>query len=281
MTLRFLDRPAFGDEALPNFLAPPVSEVSLGIQFDALQNYNSLAVARFHDQILESYPLVEEHAPLPAAYETFGSGDAGMMMAQIRLMGPGQLEHPRIFLLNRDRSELVQVQPNRLHLNWRTLDKVANYPRYPYLQQEYGKILDKFSSWSNANNLGQINPTQCEIVYVNRIPLCDDGGVEQGLTYFFPWLSNLQPMTEDGLFQFRFRLVDDDGAPIARLTFALNYGPDQSGKREARLELLVRGRPRGHSQADILSFFDEGRKVIVNKFAEMTSAQAHKIWKKT
>ncbi len=281
MTLRFIDRPAFADDALPNFLAPPVSEVSLGIQFDTLNNYNSLSVAKFHDEIAREYPLVQERPPLGSAFETFGSGDVGLMMAQIRFVPPGQLEHPRIFLLKGDQSELVQVQPTRLHFNWRAMGKEANYPRYPHLREEYDRILGKFSNWSDVNGFGKVSATQCEIVYVNRIPLCDQEGTEQGLTYFFPWLTNFNAMTEDGSIQFRFRLLGDDGQPNARLTFSLNYGPDHAGKREARLELLVRGRPKGNSANEILEFFDEGRKVIVNHFTEMTSPKAHQIWKRT
>jgi hypothetical protein len=126
--------------------------------------------------------------------------------------------------------------------------------------------------------LGEITPTQAEALYVNRIPLRDTNGNDCGLSFYFPWLEGLKGKTEDGTFAFRRRLNDQNGKPVARLYFDLKYGTDQLGSREARLLLLVRGKPIEQTIQGCIELIDAQREVIVRTFTEMTAETAHSIW---
>lgn len=261
---------------MPDYGAPPVVEASLGIQFDGLPNYNSLHAADFWADIKNEFPAVQEMAPLDPSFETFGLSDGAIRQHQIQLIqAPIQ---PRFFFVSADGSELVQLQRDRLSFNWRKRDNNSEYPRYPYVRQKLAAQLGNLQNWIKRNSLGELVPNQCEAVYVNRVPLRDGDGKQCGLSHFFPWLEGLKGRTEDGAFAFRRRLNDDEGNPVARLSFDLRYGTDQVGEREAQMLLLVRGRPRDPNIDACLDLIDAEREVIVETFTDVTSSSAHTIW---
>lgn len=275
MRLNFLDDSMGSAGPLPEFARPPVVEMSVGIQFTGLSHYTSLIAADFYEQVKRDYPLAEERPPLDPAFETFGLGAAPASVRFELVTNPMQ---PRFFFTSKDGSELLQFQKDRLHYNWRKIAGASDYPRYPAVRTRFDKAHKNLIDWAADHSLGPVSVTQCEIVYVNNIPLTDVDGKQSGLSEVFSWFNGLPGRTEDGNFQFRQRLVDEEGRPTARLTCSLQYGTDLSGQREAQLMLLVRGRPNDATVTDYADFFDEGRKVIVHTFTNITTDQAHLKW---
>jgi uncharacterized protein (TIGR04255 family) len=277
LTLHFPGEVPVSGADLANFGSPPVVEVSLGFQFESTATYNSLIAADFWNRVRQTYPRVEEQPPLEPAFETFGASDGAIPQTRIEFVA-GSVQ-PRFFLMNEKGSELLQFQKDRLHLNWRGFPTNETYPRYPPLRAKFEEALAAHREW--AASLGaSFNPTQAEIVYVNRVPLIDHGGQPCGLSHIFPWLEGLPGLTESGAFQFRRRLLDETDQPVARLHFSLQYGTDDKGMREAQLVFLVRGRPKEATEASCLTMLDAGRKIIVHTFTTMTSASAHTLWEK-
>ena len=250
----------------------------MGVQFDGLVNYHSLDAWDFWSDLKTEFPVVEELAPLDPAFETFGPSDGTLRQQQPQLQLIPAPVQPRFLFVSGDGSQLLQLQRDRLFFNWRKREDGAAYPRYPFVREKLRAYLQLLSDWANRNSLGQITPTQCEAVYVNRIPVTDAAGKECGLSHFFPWLEGLRGRTEDGTFMFRRRLHDESGAPIARLVCDLRYGTDAAGNREAQLLLLVRGRPQEQSIDSCLDLIDAEREVIVRTFTEITADSAHAIW---
>lgn len=278
MRLSFPDQASAPGDPLPEYAAPPVVETSVGIQLDGLHGYNSLAVAAYRSEIISEFPLLEELAPLDPAYETFGPGDSRLAQPQIQLIA-GAVQ-PRFCFIAANGSELVQIQRDRLFYNWRKTQKGEAYPRYLHVRQRLQSQLGRLSDWAKKERIGEPVPTQCEVIYVNRIPLSDADGNSCGLSFIFPWLKGLKGMTEDGSFQFRRRLQNEAGEPVARLNFNLRYGTDEAGGREALLQLHVRGRPSDSTLSGCLQMIDAEREVIVRTFTEVTSEDAHKLWER-
>jgi uncharacterized protein (TIGR04255 family) len=276
LALHFAEEQALADADLVDFSTPPVAEVSMGIQFDPLASYTSLHAAGFWERIGDNYPLVEEHPPLDPTFETFGLGDSSTPNGKLRLVT--QPLQPRFFFLTNDKNELVQFQRDRLHLNWRKLHHEAEYPRYPTLREKYGRVQTALCRWADDIGLGPVRPSQCEILYVNSIPLIDAHGRPCGLSEVVNWVSGLPGVTEDGTFQYRRRLLDSSDQPKARLSFDLRYGTDAEGNREARLILMVRGLSEKPTLDSCFDFFDQGRRIIVHTFTQVTSPNAHKLW---
>jgi len=278
LRLSFPDQASAPGDPLPEYAAPPVVETSVGIQFDGLDGYNSLSVAAFRSQIASDFPAIEELPPLEPAYETFGPGDSRLAQPQIQVIA-GAIQ-PRFCFVALDRSELVQIQRDRLFYNWRKTEKGEAYPRYTHVRRRLETQLALLADWAKRERIGEPVPTQCEAIYVNRIPLADAEGNKCGLSFIFPWLKGLMGMTEDGSFQFRRRLHDETGDPVARLNFNLRYGSDESGGREALLQLHVRGRPSDSTLDGCLRMIDAEREVIVRTFTEITSDAAHQLWER-
>lgn len=277
MQLSFSDVRLPNDVPLPDFERPPVVEVSVGYLFAGLQNYSSLRVAKFHAALADRFPVAEEHAPLSPTFETFGPPEAGAPQIRFEMVA-GALS-PRYFFVSEDQADLIQVQGDRLHYNWRKTAPDKEYPRYPYIRSHFDQAWEALRNWAADERLGEPTVTQCEVVYVNRIPLRDRENNACELSRIFPWLT-VPGITEDGSFQYRQRLHDDEGRPIARLMAAMNYGTSPSGTREAQLILTVRGRPLEPDETSFTDFLDEGRKIIVRTFANLTSNEAHKLWER-
>lgn len=275
MRLNFLDVPVTGANSLPEYDRPPVVEVSMGVQFTGLSQYTSFVASDLYEHVKREFPVVEEYPPLDPAFETFGGGSALAPPKFELISAPLQ---PRFFFLSSDGSELMQFQKDRLHYNWRKTEDAQHYSRYPIVRGKFEKAYRRFGDWVARHKLGSIAITQCEIVYVNTIPLVDASERECGLSKLFPWFDGLPGRTEDGSFQFRQPLADESGKLAARLTCTLQYGTDPAGHREARLMLLVRGRPNEDANRQYLDFFDEGRKIIVHTFTNITTDHAHSIW---
>jgi uncharacterized protein (TIGR04255 family) len=258
-----------------------VVETSLGIQFEGLDGYRSLSAAGYWERIRDRYPNLEEHPPLDPRFETFGPSNGQLGQPQFQLI-QGAIQ-PRYLFLSNAGDEIVQLQADRLFFNWRKRSATHVYPRHSYVRGILKERLDDLWQWSEHLGLGEVHPTQCEAIYVNRIPLKDGGGAHCQLSYIFPWLKGLMgtATTEGGTFRTRRRLLGETGQPVARLHLTLRYGTDADGDREALLHLHVRGQPLSPTMDGCLDMIDAQRAIIVRTFAEITSAEAHAIWERT
>jgi uncharacterized protein (TIGR04255 family) len=278
LKLKFPDERAPNESPLPEYGSPPVVETSLGIQFEGLSDFKTLQVATLWDRFRANYPVLEEREPLQPAFETFGPRSNVINAPEIQFhTEPVQ---PRFFFVSEQGDLLVQFQRDRLAFNWRKRKGAEEYPRYEHIKRKFEEAFTIVCDWANHEGLGMPVPNQAETIYVNFVPLKDAGGQACGLSYFFPLLGGLIGMTEDGLFQFRRRLEDEKGDPVARLNFQLQYGTDEESSRQARLHLHVRGRPATNSFEDALDMIDAERAIIVRTFAEITSDDAGAIWER-
>ena len=134
MRLLFKDQAAAPEDPLPEYDSPPVIETSVGIQFDGLDQYTSLAAADFRKEIVATYPIVEEWPPLDPGFETFGASDSRIINPQLTLIT--EAIRPRFFFVTRDGSELLQLQRDRLFFNWRRTEKGEAYPRYTHVRAQ-------------------------------------------------------------------------------------------------------------------------------------------------
>lgn len=277
LKLRFTEQGPLPD-SLPTYGSPPVIETSLGIQFEGLTSYTSLAAADFRNMVKHEFPLVEEHSPLDHAFETFGPSDSNI--SDQRIQAADGAISPRFFFIAGTGTELIQLQKDRLYYNWRQTKRHEPYPRHEYVRGKLNQQLDNLQRWASEFELGEVIPNQCEAAYINRIPLHDIEGKQCGLTHVFRWPQGLEGTTEDGSFFYRRKLLEESGEAVARLFFYLRYGTDSAGEREAQLVLVVRGKPRDTSKTSCLEFLDAAREVIVHTFTQATSDAAHKMWER-
>ena len=123
----------------------------------------------------------------------------------------------------------------------------------------------------------QIN--QCEISYINQI----DFGSSQGskASNWIKFLNFDDSIPDDLSITFREVIRDPSGKPVSRLTCEIASATAPTGEEALLLTLTVRGAPRSTNIESALEFIASGREVIVRRFAELTSSEAHKIWERT
>lgn len=265
---------------LPSFKNPPLLEVALSVQFDPIQSLQATQLGvLWSSEYREKYPHTEQHPPIAAAIERFDVLEQPKRELRLEFSNS---ETPRCWFLKDDKSELIQVQQDRLIHNWRKMQNA--YPRYESIREEFSSDLGAFSNFIEHEKLGSVTPNQCEVIYINHIPVCDVWKDHSELNKIFPnWKteeSNSFFGTPENIrLTSQYILKDSDNKPLGRLY--INLQPAFRAEDSVAIYILtmtVRGKPLSDDKDGVMSFLDYGREVIVNSFASVTSKEMHKVW---
>jgi len=269
---------------LAQFHKPPVNEVILSSQFEPLVSMRAVHIGTFWEKLRERYPRTEEHPPLEPAIEMFGAPK--LQRPEVRLELVDQIQVPRIWMLDSSGSHLLQVQTDRLIQNWRQVDGVGDYPRYPFVRAQFEESHSAFQQFVATENLGEITFNQCEVTYINHILPCgaweNHSQIGEVFAFWNPGYSEMPlPLQEAASVTTRTVLINDRGGNFGRLHLSI-----QSVYRLPNevpmflLSLTVRGAPDGEGLPGVLAFFDRGREWIVRTFATVTTAKMHQVWER-
>jgi uncharacterized protein (TIGR04255 family) len=269
---------------LPNFRTPPVSEVVLSIQFASLQQLRAPHVGVFWDTLRKEYPVVSEQLPLNATFETFGmptEPSPGIFRMQ-QLLSPLM---PRFWFEQVGGPDLLQLQQDRILHNWRS-QNLFEYPRYESIRARFENEVDAFSRFLAKEQLGQLQPNQCEVTYVNLIELPDGLNPHEHLDDVTPlWSGETSEPTpgdvETSSIQARF--LFSDGQSTTGRIYA-NFQPAFRNNDQApviHLEITARGKPRDNSIGAAFDLLDQERYAVVKTFAAITQPAMHELWGRT
>jgi uncharacterized protein (TIGR04255 family) len=269
---------------LPQFHKPPVNEVILSAQFEPLTLMRAVHVGTFWETVRARFPRTEEHPPLEPTIEQFGA--PRLQRHPVRLELLNDIKVPRIWMLDPSGAHLLQVQTDRLIQNWRQVDGIGDYPRYPFVKAQFEESHSAFERFVANENLGTITFNQCEVTYINHILPCQcwDSHSQIGEVFAFwnPGHSEApMPLQEAASVTTRTVLLNERGDGFARLHLAIQSVyriPDEVPM--FLLSLTVRGAPLGEGLPGVLAFFDQGREWIVRSFATITTAAMHKVWER-
>ena len=147
----------------PSFSRPPLVEVALGVEFSPVSGFGAVALVKLADRLHGRYPIVQEYSPLPPN-PPIGLDDqigGGLVVS----MGAPSI---RLWLLSQEQDQLLQVQRDRLILNWRAGTINNSYPRYhdalrPAFAREYRGLLS-FLMDAGRPTLSLVG---VEVTYVN------------------------------------------------------------------------------------------------------------------
>jgi uncharacterized protein (TIGR04255 family) len=270
---------------LPNFLRPPVTEVVLSIQFAALPTLQTAHVGLLWQKWRDKYPVVSEQPPLGAVFETFGGASAFSQPAfQFQaLLVPSM---PRFWFAAADDVDLVQVQQDRIVHNWRKRTPVQEYPRYEAIRSRFVEDMTIFRDFLSSENLGEVQPNQCEVTYTNAIELPDSDEPYGQLSKVTPlWTGRLSEAqdhdVENCTIQSRF-VLREDGYPYGRVHvgFAPAVLPFEN-RSVIRLDITVRGKPKAATIESALGMLDNEREIVVRTFAAVTTPEMWTVWGRT
>ncbi len=267
---------------LPDFRNPPLAETVLSLQFEPIAGLTSAHLGLLWQRFRERLPLIEEQPPLPPMLETFGPPSPARVEVTVEEKPPV----PRLWFLNQDKTELIQVQADRFIHNWRKMEGMAPYPRFEAIRDKFRGEVATLGKFLEDEEMRSPIVNQCEVTYVNHIEPSGvwerHGQIDKVLA---GWAATPErrflPEAEDGGVRLRFVMRDDGGKPMGRL-----HVMSQAAWKKADnapiliLNLTARGEPAGEGIEGAFRFFEIGRRWIVKGFAELTTTQMHKAWER-
>jgi uncharacterized protein (TIGR04255 family) len=263
----------------PDFESPPVVETVLSAQFQPLSQMRAAHFGLYWEQIRDRYPQTEERTPLDAVVERFPEPLRRRPAVRFPILESPPV--PRFWFVHQNQNELLQIQTDRFIRNWRKTGEGDSYPRYEKLKEWFDQDFQEFSDFASREKLGSIEVNQCEVTYVNHIVAgdgwADHEDLDKVVTLWKPPANTSFPgKPEDAALQARFPIKDASGQTVGRLHVDIQAAiRTADGKPMFVFNLTARG-VVGNST----DFLDLGRDWIVRSFAELTTDEMHRIWRR-
>ena len=255
-------------DPLPSYKHPPVDEVVCGFRFEPLPQLKVPHIGLLWEKFRQEYPVLRHAIPIVSGTSLPVDETTGVPL-------------PRIWFISKADNELVQFQLDRFYYNWR--QRGDDYPRYPSIIKKFEKAKSQLDAFTNELELGTIAPLECELTYINHVPIgqgwksIDDlGDVIRGFTWqkarhhFLPNPANVAC-------QVRFELPDGKGS----LNVKLNQAKKVDGVYGLVLELAAKGLGEEKTGKAMRDWFDLAHEWIVRGFTDLTAKEMQEnIWKR-
>ncbi len=263
------------DNETPTFETPPIVELVLGVQFNQLRRMQSAHYGRFWDAIGTDWLNPRDNPPIQEQFEFFGR-ERGVTRLQIE---PGPPLN-RLTLINQSKDRLVQLQPTRMHLNWRNQE--SSYPSYKTLIVEFEEILNSFTVYCQSEGLGKAEFNQWEITYVDRFVRGKYWDTPADWSTFLPGLFQPGEIPMNSKLIMENRSVDwsfEIQPKLGRLHVQASLVRGNSDSEDAlMLNITARG-PLGSEQIQTYrQGLDLGHDVAVDQFLQLVSTETRKSW---
>lgn len=264
---------------LPDFENPPVVETVLSVQFEPLAAMRAAHLGLIWLEFRDRLPRTEERPPLEPVFER--SPEQINPRLGVQLQALETIPVPRCWFLNNEGTELMQVQPDRFVKNWRKVGEGDLYPRFEKVKAAFESDFARFKVFLAAQQVGSLTVNQCEVTYVNHIVAGEGWENYSEVDKIFrvwqqPSERLLPGRAEDVTWHARFPIPGTDGKLVGRLHAVVQPAVRIADSRPMFVfNLTARGKV-----GDSLEFLDLGRVWVVRSFAEMTTENMHRIWKR-
>ena len=189
--------------------APPVIEVALAIEFVPIQELGPVGLARLASEWASDYPIMREVPALPPSTLNPGMGTFQFMT------GPSP---SRIWLLTPAGNDLLQIQNDRLIINWRRLDSELVYPGHQDLLTKMRTRWREFIERLSEVGLPSPSPTIAEWTYVNHLDR--EILARRGLSFFNDNLEELPGQSNSFAFEITRDLTNEERSGFLAVTGA-------------------------------------------------------------
>lgn len=263
---------------LPDYEAPPLAEVALGVQLDPMPQVRAAHLGLLWQRFVGEFPSLQELPPIDTPEEDFSPSPVSTITVQ--LLGAPPV--PRQWFMSRDGARVIQVQADRFVLNWRRINPGEPYPRYETLRDDFENLFSVYSDFLADQTLGVASIRQAEVNYVNKIELNASQQPHDLSDVLRTWRPSYGPeapflSAASDVRLVERHLIEDNAGPYARLYVSA----EPASQVGALLSLTMRGRPHGTDLEAALSFFDTARDRIVRAFTAVTTEQMHTVWRRT
>lgn len=135
---------------------PPVVEAVLAFEYSQPPGVSVRDLVHVQDRLPSTFTLYDQHHPLPS---TIGGED----------QNPAWPLMPRLWAYNENETLLVQLQGDRVVLNWRKRDGSPEYPGYDELRALLVDIWSRIETGHTERGLESPSPRIAEFTYFNEI----------------------------------------------------------------------------------------------------------------
>ena len=267
--------------ALPEYERPPVVEVALAIEFEQAVGFRSLDLGRLAAAWADSLPQADERPLLPRMESPDDDLVDDLLDALFEVEEP--VVPPRLWLQNEVGDQVVQIQRDRLVVNWRK-EGSGGYPRYKTVRDRLQDAWLRLVDVCNDLDYDAPIPDLCEIQYINNI------GMDQGWNspqdtakLVVPWqgIDGKGYIPSNHLCQFSLHChFPEDREGWLNIDGWTTSAPTDDDSHAMRMMLNLTS--RGHALSDdfesALDFFEMAHVWIVRAFTEITSPEAHDTW---
>ncbi len=247
---------------------PPVTEVICGLVFEPVVSLKVPHYGLFWNEFRGDYPACRHAPPLGFSPSTIDE-TIGVPL-------------PRVWFLSKTENELVQLQTDRMILNWRKLKSEDQYPKYDAVLREFRAKLELLSEFLRRNDLGSLKPVSCELTYINHIPKGHGWKRPADLSNLltdFSWCSSdkrLLSEPRDIKLQYVFEIPESQGS----LTFSVGQGIRKSDQVSTFVfQLTANGLGPDHSMDAVWRWFQTSHDMINEAFKELTTGSIRESWK--
>ena len=267
-----------------SFDNPPVAEVALTVQFEA-GTVGAEALGQFAMEVRAELPKRQHQMVAPAIAETF---DKAIIAPPFEIQMESESQLPRTLFLSEDGVQLVQLQHDRLTLNWREVGAGGEYPRYVALRRRFLDLLSLLAS-SLEDQEHELVVNTSEVTYVNPIEYVGKKGGHADLAKIINRLRTrprdaFLPVAEDAQLNARWRIPGDEldvpgEAPAGRLYLSATPGLRPPENAPIYLvNLTARVLPSAGDLENAMKALDVGHKWVVCGFKDLTTSQMHRRW---
>jgi len=262
----------------PTFANPPIVEFVLGAQFSPLTKLSSAHFGRFWNALGSEWINPRDAPLIVDQFERFDDESVGPRKWQFKLE-QGPLVN-RLTLINRESNRLLQVQPTRLHLNWRKTNDFK--PSYKDLIGEFEKMFARFVQFCDAENIGDVDVNQWEVTYVDCFPKGDYWTEPSEWGQFLPGLFRVEPLAVNEQLELERRAAEwsfEIKPKLGRLHVSASIGQWNHDQTDAlMLNITARGPLRPGYTNTLKSGLDLGHAIAVDQFLRMVSDETKQKW---
>jgi uncharacterized protein (TIGR04255 family) len=245
--------------SIAEFEKEPLTEVVFGVEFNALE-FSSVHFGLYWQTICHRYPSKPIDRPPIGEIELFS------ILPKLR----------RIWFESEDRKQLIQVQPNRFHYNWRRQSHKEKYPHYAEIYPKFIEEWNHFQAWWTATDELPLQPIRYELTYINKMDEYFGWNSAKDYPKIFSIIDQHWhdlPLPPNSLnLNLGLNLANNQGT----LTVAIDQGINPKDNKAAVFLNLTAS--HDDTSIDIEQWFETAHQSIVEVFLSLVKSDIQKDW---
>lgn len=245
--------------SLAEFVKEPLTEVVFGVEFNAL-DFSSVHFGLYWKAIEERFPNKPLDRPPIGEIELFN------ILPTLR----------RVWFESEDKNQLIQLQANRFHYNWRRQSPNEKYPHYDDIYPKFIEEWNRFQRWWMEVEGTPLQPIRYELTYLNQIDTEFGWSGEDDYHKIFSVIGHSWsdfPMKSNAFnCNIGFVLPENQGNLTVKI--------DQGIKPKENSSVVILNLTASHddTDTDIEEWFEVTHESIVNIFLSLISQEAKEAW---